>query len=82
LHDNYPEDVAPRAGAWIETLSPSLTLTGAVVAPRAGAWIETKEEEEKEPRKNVAPRAGAWIETRAVTVSSKTIGRPSRGGVD
>ena len=34
-------DVAPRAGAWIETI-PSLDLRiESIVAPRAGAWIET-----------------------------------------
>ena len=34
-------DVAPRAGAWIET--PELRISREVnnVAPRAGAWIET-----------------------------------------
>ena len=33
--------VAPRAGAWIETLSPTHTKFSNKVAPRAGAWIET-----------------------------------------
>jgi len=35
------DEVAPRAGAWIETHK--RYYTGAVwrVAPRAGAWIET-----------------------------------------
>ena len=34
--------VAPRAGAWIETLSQSSSLQQLHnVAPRAGAWIET-----------------------------------------
>ena len=33
--------VAPRAGAWIETLRVRELLRGRVVAPRAGAWIET-----------------------------------------
>ncbi len=33
--------VAPRAGAWIETLCRSQAPTGQPVAPRAGAWIET-----------------------------------------
>jgi len=35
-------DVAPRAGAWIETKDLSVyVLIG--VAPRAGAWIETRQ---------------------------------------
>ena len=33
--------VAPRAGAWIETISLSLPTSLSLVAPRAGAWIET-----------------------------------------
>ena len=33
--------VAPRAGAWIETLGSGIVLAGTYVAPRAGAWIET-----------------------------------------
>ena len=33
--------VAPRAGAWIETLERDDYLMGFLVAPRAGAWIET-----------------------------------------
>ena len=34
-------DVAPRAGAWIETPSPKYGHHLLLVAPRAGAWIET-----------------------------------------
>jgi len=33
--------VAPRAGAWIETLKVLGENIGTIVAPRAGAWIET-----------------------------------------
>jgi len=33
--------VAPHAGAWIETFSTSLCDIGRAVAPHAGAWIET-----------------------------------------
>ena len=36
-----PPTVAPRAGAWIETLVVHLVGTRSNVAPRAGAWIET-----------------------------------------
>ena len=35
--------VAPRAGAWIETLGIYLYSCREFVAPRAGAWIETTE---------------------------------------
>ena len=33
--------VAPRAGAWIETLKDKSLAIVLLVAPRAGAWIET-----------------------------------------
>ncbi len=35
------EQVAPHAGAWIETRPLIFVAAGAVVAPHAGAWIET-----------------------------------------
>jgi len=34
-------DVAPHAGAWIETHIIAAALCGTEVAPHAGAWIET-----------------------------------------
>ena len=36
-------DVAPRVGAWIETLLRSWGRTKYYVAPRVGAWIETSD---------------------------------------
>ena len=36
------DPVAPRAGAWIETLLYFYHLLKFFVAPRAGAWIETE----------------------------------------
>ncbi len=33
--------VAPRAGAWIETIDGVRPVRSNLVAPRAGAWIET-----------------------------------------
>ena len=35
--------VAPRVGAWIETLEKSRIEALLLVAPRVGAWIETCE---------------------------------------
>ncbi len=35
-------EVAPHAGAWIETLLETCTGSPQLVAPHAGAWIETK----------------------------------------
>ncbi len=34
-------DVAPHAGAWIETVSDREFMFSLEVAPHAGAWIET-----------------------------------------
>ncbi len=56
-------NVAPRAGAWIETAKTRAVYLIMLVAPRAGAWIETTHEEDQERFPLVAPRAGAWIET-------------------
>ena len=36
--------VAPRVGAWIETLCKTIPLPSCMVAPRVGAWIETFEQ--------------------------------------
>ena len=38
---DFVKKVAPRAGAWIETLLLVIALANICVAPRAGAWIET-----------------------------------------
>ena len=34
-------EVAPRVGAWIETVRPNFDFIKESVAPRVGAWIET-----------------------------------------
>ena len=41
LHDACNHDVAPHAGAWIETSSSTMLTSAGPVAPHAGAWIET-----------------------------------------
>ena len=58
------QQVAPRAGAWIETGIPGCQAFSDQVAPRAGAWIETKLKYRTVAVFIVAPRAGAWIETK------------------
>ena len=40
-HMYYRHRVAPRVGAWIETLSRPRMRRRVTVAPRVGAWIET-----------------------------------------
>ena len=37
----YRETVAPRVGAWIETVLKGCLEFVYIVAPRVGAWIET-----------------------------------------
>ena len=65
--------VAPRAGAWIETGYRQRCRFLTRVAPRAGAWIETLVVYGIVQAMWVAPRAGAWIET------GTTAGRALRG---
>ena len=55
--------VAPRVGAWIETLSRVMVMSKPLVAPRVGAWIETVGLYLYTYSLYVAPRVGAWIET-------------------
>ena len=55
--------VAPRVGAWIETVCQSSPASSRKVAPRVGAWIETIHTIAQLQRLVVAPRVGAWIET-------------------
>ena len=55
--------VAPLAGAWIETKTLTPKYPPTYVAPLAGAWIETRTHRYKHQNKKVAPLAGAWIET-------------------
>jgi len=77
------DNVAPRAGAWIETRENCPFSSLAPVAPRAGAWIETYSVVAKKGQAYVAPRAGAWIETvEDDLLSSLITGRTPRGGVD
>ena len=55
--------VAPHAGAWIETNKAATRNEPAPVAPHAGAWIETRILTFASILLTVAPHAGAWIET-------------------
>ena len=51
-------DVAPRVGAWIETISPLPGARNRPVAPRVGAWIET--EAGSPPALSPPPSPPAW----------------------
>ncbi len=59
-----PSAVAPRVGAWIETINRDYIGFLSTVAPRVGAWIETGVKAYMLSDEVVAPRVGAWIETR------------------
>ena len=75
--------VAPRVGAWIETLACKLADNRGWVAPRVGAWIETEIEYPKPSAATVAPRVGAWIETTlCVRLTSQRSCRTPCGCVD
>ncbi len=75
--------VAPHAGAWIETFIAQKADEVNNVAPHAGAWIETIGLSNKRYANIVAPHAGAWIETNLTSKMRKSNrGRPSCRGVD
>ena len=83
LKINLSETVAPRVGAWIETLTRPLTRAAPNVAPRVGAWIETIGLRPGRLETYGRPSRGAWIETiPTIRISCTIEGRPSRGGVD
>ena len=58
--------VAPLAGAWIETRFCRRNYSIRNVAPLAGAWIETLAGSLRSTAALVAPLAGAWIETMTI----------------
>ena len=78
-----PDRVAPRTGAWIETVHLTYFARERLVAPRTGAWIETDNCTVTPKCKRVAPRTGAWIETLDCRMPCrKACSRPPHGGVD
>ena len=75
--------VAPRVGAWIETLTRNVFSYTPAVAPRVGAWIETSMNIIFRKMSSVAPRVGAWIETKFDITKSKAMrSRTPSGCVD
>ena len=73
--------VAPRVGAWIETLMSNLCDYIGGLSPLAwGRGLKhSGKREEREPR-HVAPRVGAWIETRAWADFVKSLKSPLAWG--
>src|SRR5690554_3783169 len=78
-----PDEVAPFAGAWIETSIERGFPSRPCVAPFAGAWIETPPCSMGNRSTAVAPFAGAWIETgMGQPCTWLGAGRALRGRVD
>jgi len=63
LYADLTVEIAPHAGAWIETTAGIIKGRNQIIAPHAGAWIETEGLKILEPKIIIAPHAGAWIET-------------------
>ena len=74
--------VAPHAGAWIETEKREHHINDLIVAPHAGAWIETLAHPRAQTLYHVAPHAGAWIETTDTISKVSVKSRSPRGSVD
>ena len=56
-------DVAPRAGAWIETSRTKYTINTIKSPPVRGRGLKLPGSTRSVATITVAPRAGAWIET-------------------
>ena len=77
------QNVAPLAGAWIETPLRVREPMRPHVAPLAGAWIETSSSMYGSVKITVAPLAGAWIETDIRNrLIRRSLRRAPRGRVD
>ena len=65
LMQRLANPVAPRVGAWIETIKNSVCYSGNVSHP---AWVRGLKRPEGVvvSKFSVAPRVGAWIETHSV----------------
>ena len=62
-YDRLGYEVAPRVGAWIETVDREKKLTPSVSHP---VWVRGLKQAKRSQRTeygDVAPRVGAWIET-------------------
>jgi len=76
-------NVAPRAGAWIETTIKQYRPGEQIdVAPRAGAWIETEEGCSALSPFSSPLAQGRGLKRHMGFVVGVSPGRPSRRGVD
>ena len=76
--------VAPRTGAWIETIAIDLCMTGDKTSPLAqGRGLKQSNQCINLITIYVAPRTGAWIETgQGLSQGFRRACRPSHRGVD
>jgi len=76
--------VAPRAGAWIETVFAEERIRDEDKSPPVrGRGLKLSRTAYLAPIKKVAPRAGAWIETLSNEDFNNCLpSRPPCGGVD
>ena len=74
--------VAPRAGAWIETMRIFSHVPMGRSRPVRARGLKLDIREGDKPAVAVAPRAGAWIETNACLNARDDFGRAPCGRVD
>ena len=60
---DYPPEVTPCMGVWIETLLRSMQHCSRGVTPCMGVWIETSSDCWRQRHLAVTPCMGVWIET-------------------
>ena len=74
--------VAPCAGAWIETTASWKPTRKTPVAPCAGAWIETMTKRQSGRLPMSPPARGRGLKHDGLAWMDIHRGRPLRGGVD
>ena len=74
--------VAPRVGAWIETIYRISRRDGNGVAPRVGAWIETWKKSGSGSLRTSPPAWGRGLKPGRRAEADHCGRRPPRGGVD
>ena len=75
-------EVAPHAGAWIETEEVYYYRDRSFVAPHAGAWIETYSEGECPDFPPSPPMRGRGLKPSSFAITKTAFCRPPCGGVD
>ena len=74
--------VAPRAGAWIETIIGGIIGLTITVAPRAGAWIETFYHRARLPLMSSRPVRARGLKLMSIDTDGQVDCRAPCGRVD